>query len=55
MMFSETEIEIAATAYLRARGWDDETIERHSATKAEVVDRMRAALEAIAKYRGESS
>lgn len=55
MMFSDTEIEIAATAYLRARGWDDETIDRHSATKADVVDRMRAALEAIATFRGQSA
>jgi transcriptional regulator len=51
MMFSDTEIEIATIAYLRARGWDDATIERFAATKDEVRERMKAALEAIDKAR----
>jgi acetyl-CoA carboxylase carboxyltransferase component len=53
-MFSDTELEIAATAYLRARGWDDETIDRHSDTKADVKDRLKAAVDAVAKMRGEA-
>ncbi len=54
-MFSETELEIAAIAYLRSRGWDDEIIERHSDTKAEVKERIRAAVEAVMKARGDAA
>jgi transcriptional regulator len=53
-MFSDTELEIATVAYLRARGWDEQTIERMKSTKDEVRERMKAALDAIAKARGEA-
>ena len=52
-MFSDTELEIAAIAYLRERGWSDEIIEIHSDTKAEVKARIKAAVAAVAKSRGE--
>jgi hypothetical protein len=50
-MLSDTELDIATIAYLRARGWTDEIIEIHSATKDEVRGRMKAAMEAVEKFR----
>ncbi len=45
-MPSERQIDAATDAYLKARGWDQETIERNQATRAEVRERMGAALKA---------
>lgn len=45
-MPTDKQIDAATDAYLKARGWDDETIARHQATRAEVRDRMVAALKA---------
>lgn len=45
-MPSERQLDAATDAYLKARGWDDETIQRNQATRAEVRVRMEAALKA---------
>lgn len=43
-MPTDKQIDAATDAYLKARGWDDATILQHSATRAEVRERMVAAL-----------
>ncbi len=43
-MPSDKQIDAATDAYLKARGWDDEQIKTHAATRAEVRDRMGYAL-----------
>lgn len=45
-MATDAELDAATVAYLKARGWDDETVARFSDAKAEVRERMKAALEA---------
>lgn len=45
-MPTDKQIDAATDAYLRARGWDDETIKRNQTTRAEVRERMTAALKA---------
>jgi hypothetical protein len=45
-MATDKQIDAATNAYLKARGWSDETIEQHSATRAEVRDRIIEALKA---------
>jgi hypothetical protein len=43
-MLSEKQIDAATDAYLKARGWTDETISNSPLTRAEVRERMTAAL-----------
>lgn len=50
-MLSELELEAATVAYLKARGWSDETIAIHKDTKTEVAERLKAAFEAVEKLR----
>lgn len=45
-MATEKQIDAATDAYLRARGWDDETIKANAITRAEVRARMAPALKA---------
>jgi hypothetical protein len=53
-MPTERQIDAATDAYLKARGWDDETIRRHEATRAEVRERMMAALKAAEDVENQS-
>jgi hypothetical protein len=43
---TEKQIDAATVAYLKARGWDNATIESHKITYAETRERMVAALKA---------
>lgn len=45
-MPTDKQIDAATDAYLKARGWTDETISNNPVTRAEVRDRMTAALKA---------
>lgn len=45
-MATERQIDAATDAYLKARGWSDETIKAHAVTRAEVRERMATALKA---------
>lgn len=45
-MATEKQIDAATDAYLKARGWDDETIKANAITRAEVRQRMEPALKA---------
>lgn len=45
-MATEKQIDAATDAYLKARGWDDETIKANAITRAEVRERMIPALTA---------
>lgn len=46
-MATEKQIDAATDAYLKARGWDDEIIKAHSATRDEVRSRMVEAVKAF--------
>lgn len=48
-MATEKQIDAATDAYLKARGWDDETIKANAITRAEVRERIIPALEAAAE------
>jgi hypothetical protein len=45
-MATDKQIDAATDAYLKARGWDDETIKAHDMSRAEVRERMVKALAA---------
>ena len=45
-MATDKQIDAATEAYLRARGWSDETIQANAITRGEVRERMIAALKA---------
>lgn len=45
-MPTDKQIDAATDAYLKARGWDDETIQRNQVTRSEIRERMIAALKA---------
>jgi hypothetical protein len=45
-MPTDKQIDAATDAYLKARGWDDETIKANAVTRAEVRTRMVEALKA---------
>lgn len=45
-MATEKQIDAATDAYLKARGWSDETIQANFLTRAEVRGRMINALQA---------
>lgn len=45
-MPTENQIDVATDAYLKARGWDDEQIKSHVATRLETRTRITAALKA---------
>lgn len=45
-MPTDKQIDAATDAYLKARGWTDEMIASHQATRGEIRDRMEAALRA---------
>lgn len=48
-MATDKQIDAATDAYLKARGWADETIKAHATTRTEVRERMIAALDAAEK------
>lgn len=43
---TDKQIDAATDAYLKARGWTDEDVARNATTRAEIRERMEAALKA---------